>query len=118
VKHKENEMLECIKRFCESCSGEEIPAECLDEECPVFNARSGTITGRRGETWLKKAIRGRCLECCGYEARSVSLCESRECAIWEWRLGDGEKSSKPKTLQEKLFEGDEEDEIYDVLFGS
>lgn len=41
-----------------------------------------------------KAIRARCLDCCGGQKAEVRLCPSRKCPLWPYRMGcrpkDGE----------------------------
>lgn len=114
--NKKTEMLEAIIGFCESCSGEEGQRGCGDKKCPLYSVRNGIVKGKKGIPWFKKAIRERCLECCGFESRTVLLCESYECCLWEFRLGDGEKAKKPKTLDERLFDDEPEDELSSLLF--
>ena len=38
-----------------------------------------------------KAIRLKCLECCCYQSNEVSLCPSKECPLWRYRMGYEEK---------------------------
>lgn len=42
-----------------------------------------------GHPWLSgiKAIRARCLDCCGYEPAEVRKCVSTSCALWPVRMG-------------------------------
>ena len=41
-----------------------------------------------------KAIRARCLDCCGGQKAEVRLCPSQKCPLWPYRMGrrpkDGE----------------------------
>lgn len=37
-----------------------------------------------------KAIRMRCLDCCGFQEKEVKNCEAKTCPLWPYRLGFGE----------------------------
>lgn len=45
-----------------------------------------------------KAIRARCLDCCGGQKAEVRLCPSQKCPLWPYRMGrrpkDGETPAK------------------------
>lgn len=45
-----------------------------------------------------KAIRARCLDCCGGQKAEVRLCPSQKCPLWPYRMGrrpkDGENPAK------------------------
>jgi len=43
-----------------------------------------------------KAIRAKCLDCCGGSAREVALCEIEDCPLFPYRFG-----KRPQTLQKK-----------------
>lgn len=34
-----------------------------------------------------KAIKKKCLDCCGNDKKEVKLCPVKECALWVYRLG-------------------------------
>lgn len=34
-----------------------------------------------------KAIRARCLDCCGYQIKEVRLCPCKDCSLWPFRFG-------------------------------
>ena len=34
-----------------------------------------------------KAIRLRCLDCCGYQVKEVRMCPCKDCALWPFRFG-------------------------------
>lgn len=34
-----------------------------------------------------KAIRARCLDCCGYNVNEVKLCPDRDCSLYPYKLG-------------------------------
>ena len=38
-----------------------------------------------------KAIRFKCLDCCGYQSNEVRLCPSTDCPLWRYRTGHEEK---------------------------
>jgi len=42
---------------------------------------------------LLKAIKLKCLDCCGGSAQEVKLCEVAECPLWIYRFG---KNPNPK----------------------
>lgn len=115
MKSNKNDMLGCIAEFCTRCAGDHEPEKCNDINCPAYKYRLGDGSGAR-ETSIGKSIRNRCLECFGQDARGVLMCESYECALWVWRLGDG-RAKRPKTAEDKLFEIEEDIEAEDILFG-
>lgn len=43
-----------------------------------------------------KAIRKKCLDCCGWQPQEVRLCPNKVCANWPYRMG--------KRVQDKLEE--------------
>ncbi len=51
---------------------------------------------RKEDLWA--AIRTKCLHCCDNYAKTVSLCEDKECSLWYYRMG------RPPTQQEILLE--------------
>ena len=51
---------------------------------------------RKEDLW--SAIRTKCLHCCDNYAKTVTLCEDRECSLWYYRMG------RPPTRQEILLE--------------
>lgn len=38
-----------------------------------------------------KAIRQKCLDCCGYQSAEVRLCTSYSCPLWRYRMGKEER---------------------------
>ena len=42
-----------------------------------------------------KAIRARCLDCCGGQKAEVRLCPSQKCPLWPYRMGAGQRMGKP-----------------------
>lgn len=38
-----------------------------------------------------KAIRQKCLDCCGYQQAEVRLCTSYDCSLWRYRMGKEER---------------------------
>jgi hypothetical protein len=50
-----------------------------------------TITLTRG-----KAIRQKCLECCGWYTPEVRECTNEDCALWPYRMGSETKSMRKK----------------------
>lgn len=38
-----------------------------------------------------KAIRAKCLDCCGYQDAEVRKCASSECPLWRYRMGKEER---------------------------
>jgi hypothetical protein len=34
-----------------------------------------------------RAVRARCLDCCGYQEKEVALCPARDCPAWPFRMG-------------------------------
>jgi hypothetical protein len=43
---------------------------------------------------LWKAIRKRCMDCCGYQAHEVRLCPAKKCALWPYRFGSSPVDSE------------------------
>lgn len=39
-----------------------------------------------------KAIRAKCLDCCGYQMNEVRLCPATDCPLWEYRMGHRPKN--------------------------
>jgi hypothetical protein len=48
-----------------------------------------------------KAIRNKCLECCGGSAKEVTLCPIEECPLWEHRFGYNVDTRKGRERIEK-----------------
>lgn len=53
----------------------------------------------QGTLTRAKAIRLHCLDCCGYDAKCVTVCDSFDCPLWGFREGKeeppGEEVGKP-----------------------
>ena len=45
-----------------------------------------------------KAIRKKCLDCCGGSAYEVSMCNSLSCSLWAYRFG-----VRPTTAQKNIL---------------
>lgn len=41
-----------------------------------------------------KAIRSKCVDCCGGNQAEVRACESHHCALWPWRMGKHPRVSR------------------------
>ena len=51
-----------------------------------------------------KAIRAKCLECCGGSAKEVRLCQSPQCPLWGLRSGHRPRVYKiPKTKKTRFW---------------
>lgn len=49
-----------------------------------------------------KAIRLKCLDCCGGNSAEVNRCELKECPLWRYRTGKEEQDHLyPKGLSER-----------------
>ena len=44
-----------------------------------------------------RAIRKKCIDCCGYDYKEVRLCAAEKCPLWDYRLGH-----RPKTQDEEI----------------
>ena len=42
----------------------------------------------------QKAIRLKCIDCCGGQANEVRLCTAFKCPLWEYRMGATSKALK------------------------
>lgn len=58
-----------------------------------------------------KAIRYKCLDCCGYQSNEVRDCPSVSCPLWRYRTGHEEKDELyiPRTTNIKKEEEIEND---------
>lgn len=54
-----------------------------------------------------KAIRAKCLDCCGWQAKEVRLCTCPQCALWPYRMG-----KKPKDVVDGEIDVDDPREPY------
>ena len=53
-----------------------------------------------------KAIRFKCLDCCGYQSNEVRECPTVECPLWRYRMGREERDElyTPKVTNKKKEE--------------
>lgn len=54
-----------------------------------------------------KAIRAKCIDCCGGGMLEVRTCSTTNCPLWLWRMGLNPNTSKNKKnplLQKEIFE--------------
>ena len=63
-----------------------------------------TIITKDGHRTVKltraKAIRQKCLDCCGWYTPEIRMCECEDCALWPFRMG-----GKPET-SDKIYDSD------------
>lgn len=60
-----------------------------------------------------KAIRFKCLDCCGYQSNEVRLCTSEDCPLWRYRMGKEERDElyyASRSNVEKVQDEDMEEE--------
>lgn len=61
------------------------------------SVKQHTIITKTGHKTIKitraKAIRQKCLECCGWFTPEVRECTCEDCALWPYRMGTGFQSS-------------------------
>jgi hypothetical protein len=65
-----------------------------------------------------KAIRKKCLDCCGQQQLEVKACSALDCPIWEFRLGlhpYTKKNRKNPFLHKKNFVGLENKQASEVI---
>lgn len=56
------------------------------------NAFEKMVKGSAGKRINRsKAIRYKCLDCCGYQSAEVRECPSVECPLWRYRMGTEER---------------------------
>ena len=48
-----------------------------------------------------KAIRAKCLECCCDSTYEVKMCESRDCSLWQYRLGHNPNRKRELTDEQR-----------------
>ena len=53
-----------------------------------------------------KAIRARCIDCCGGQRLEVKLCPAKDCPLWIYRMGH-----RPRKDQDTAAENDTEKEL-------
>ena len=41
-----------------------------------------------------KAIRAKCLDCCGFQMGEVRLCPSEDCPLWKYRFGANKSGAR------------------------
>lgn len=46
-----------------------------------------------------KAVRIKCLDCCGYQVAEVTKCPAVDCPLWCFRMGKDESGKKPKPIE-------------------
>ena len=51
-----------------------------------------------------KAIRARCLDCCGGSAKEVDLCPSKTCSLYPFRYGKNPYRTKRELTEEQRTE--------------
>lgn len=52
-----------------------------------------------------KAIRAKCLDCCGGEPKEVRLCTAKKCPLWPYKMGH-----RP-SMEECTYEDDERENL-------
>lgn len=50
---------------------------------------------------LLKVIRERCLDCCVYQPSEVRLCQSKDCSLWPYRMGNNPFRARKMTDDQK-----------------
>ena len=48
-----------------------------------------------------KAIRAKCVDCCGGNAWEVKICNIKTCALWPYRLGKTGRARRPMTEEQR-----------------
>ena len=69
------------------------------------------------KSFLYKAIREKCVDCCGGQHKEVELCEAQNCPIWLLRFGARSLKLIP-ALKESLPEPKETPEWYKTASSS
>lgn len=57
-----------------------------------------------------KAIRAKCIDCCGGQMYEVSKCEATECPLFEYRMGHRPKRIDSDSLDNKMSTEDNQGE--------
>ncbi|KAL2051027.1 hypothetical protein ABVK25_008773 [Lepraria finkii] len=50
---------------------------------------------------LLKAIRAKCLDCCGGQPSEIRLCASAQCDLWPYRMATNPFRAKPDLTEEQ-----------------
>ena len=50
---------------------------------------------------LLKVIREKCLDCCIHQPSEVRLCQSKDCALWPYRMSDNPFHQRNMTDEQK-----------------
>lgn len=61
----------------------------MDEKMNIYEKKIAESKGKRISR--AKAIRFKCLDCCGYRSNEVRLCTSKDCPLWRYRMGKEER---------------------------
>ena len=56
----------------------------------TFSNRTSHSIDTKKRTNRAKAIRLKCIDCCGYQLKEVRLCPSTNCPLWRYRTGKEE----------------------------
>lgn len=88
---EENEEMENMKEM------EEIETE------ETENDEEGEVTGVDSEGYIPplKAIRQKCLDCCGNQSNEVKLCPCKDCTLWPYRFGKNPFRKKRQMSEEQ-----------------
>lgn len=92
-KEQKKKMLEGRKKFLES-GGKNKKIDTVKTKSPVSTSRDEIyqnylITDFSVEPPypVMKAIKFKCLNCCGWERKETELCNIRNCSLWPYRFG-------------------------------
>ena len=74
----------------------------LKTEGPIHDTITGFDFAIDEPLTRTKAIRHKCLECCGGNAAEVRRCHITDCTLWPWRLGRGSRARLSTSKNDRL----------------
>ena len=78
-----------------------IKVRCKQPPSHSVKVRIVSVKTYKKEKSVLKAIRNRCLWCCGDSKKEVSLCTVTRCPLWEYRNGKNPNRKKREFTEEQ-----------------
>ena len=78
--------------FCSGCAADKNFSNCVDYDCPLYDiAFQASLLdendlGNFSTTYMKNAVRSRCVECMGGSPMLVRKCQTKKCPLHTWRV--------------------------------